>query len=172
MSKVKRITILALLVAIASILHVVEGWFPIFLAVPGAKIGLANIISLYAILNLGLKDTLYIVIARVIIGSLFGASFLGPAFIMSFGGSIASVFAMYFALKMHPLFSIFGISIIGAVTHNIVQVMLASILISSIAILWYIPYLTLFAIFTGFITGFITKYLNERIPKELYITTN
>ncbi|MDL2280767.1 Gx transporter family protein [Selenomonadales bacterium OttesenSCG-928-I06] len=172
MSKVKRIIILALLVAIASILHVVEGWFPIFLAIPGAKIGLANIISLYAILNLGLKDTLYIVIARVIIGSLFGASFLGPAFIMSFGGSIASVIAMHFALKTHPLFSIFGISIIGAVTHNIVQVMLASVLISSTTILWYIPYLTFFAIFTGFITGLITKYLNERIPKELYISPN
>ena len=169
MSKTKRIIILALLVAIASILHIVEGWFPIFLAIPGAKIGLANIISLYAILNFGLKDTIYMVITRVIIGSLFGASFLGPAFIMSLSGSIISVLVMHFALKTDPLFSIFGVSIIGAVTHNIVQVSVASILISSIAILWYIPFLTLFAICTGFITGFIAKYLNERIPKEIYI---
>ena len=94
MVKTKRMVFLALLVAVAAVVHIVESWLPVPVPVPGVKLGLANIISLLTIIMLGWRDAVYVTVARVLLGSLFGGSLFGPAFVMSLGGGLASILIM------------------------------------------------------------------------------
>lgn len=167
MQNTKRIVLLALLIAMASVLHVVESWLPLPLPVPGIKLGLANIVSLTVIAMFGWRDAIYVAIVRVFLGALFGGIFLGPAFAMSISGALGSTVAMALVYHYwHPDFSLVGISIIGAVIHNMVQIVVAALLVSSVTLLWYLPYLILFALPTGLATGITTIYFIEKVPNR------
>lgn len=165
MVKTKHMVFLALLVAVAAVLHIVESWLPVPVPVPGVKLGLANIISLLTIIMLGWRDAVYVTVARVLLGSLFGGSLFGPSFVMSLGGGLASIFIMsYVAANYRKLFSLVGVSLFGAITHNIAQVVLAAILVNSWGLLWYLPYLLLFAVPTGLCTGLAANYFFSKFP--------
>lgn len=165
MGKTKRVVMLALLVAMAAVLHVLESQLPIPVPVPGVKLGLANIVSLLTILLLGWQAAAYIAVARVLLGSLFGGSFLGPAFVMSMGGALASLGMMaYVYNRYRRVFSLVGISVFGAAVHNTAQVVLAALLVQSSGLLWYLPYLLLFAVPTGFATGLAANYCLAKMP--------
>jgi len=160
--------LLALFIAMASVLHVVESWLPLPLPVPGIKLGLANIVSLIIIVMFGWRDAIYVSILRVFLASLFGGILLGPAFAMSLSGAIGSIALMAYAYHhWHPTFSVIGISIIGAVIHNVVQIMVAALLVSSVTLLWYLPYLILFALPTGLATGMTTSYFLAKVPRAI-----
>lgn len=166
MQNTRRMVLLALLIAMASVLHVVESWLPLPLPVPGIKLGLANIVSLIVITMFGWRDAMYVAILRVFLGALFGGIFLGPAFAMSISGAMGSTVVMALVYYYwHPNFSLVGISIIGAVVHNMVQIIVAATLVSSITLLWYLPYLILFALPTGLATGITTIYFIAKVPK-------
>ncbi|MDR1702969.1 MAG: Gx transporter family protein [Sporomusaceae bacterium] len=168
MANTRYLVVLSFLVAMAGALHAVEALLPLPLPVPGAKLGLANIVSLFLLVTFDLKSALYVTVARVILGSLLAGSFLGTAFLMSLGGGIFSVLAMHwFLTKRTPLFSVYGISVIGAAVHNTVQVVLAACLVASQGLLWYVPYLIFFAVPTGIFTGALVIYLTARLPKNL-----
>lgn len=165
-SNIRRMVLLALFVAIASVLHVVEGWLPLPLPVPGIKLGLANIVSLVVIAIYGWRDAFFVATLRVLIGTLFGGAFLGPAFAMSLSGALISTAAMAFAYRFwQPPFSIAGVSIIGAVVHNLAQIVVAALVVASSSLLWYLPYLVLFAVPTGLATGFTTSFFLAKISK-------
>lgn len=166
MNKTRRLVLLSLFVAVASVLHVVEVWLPLPLPVPGIKLGLANIISLIVIATFGWCDAIYVVIVRVLLASLFGGLFLGPAFAMSMSGGIASTVVMAYAfLYCRSTFSLIGISIIGATIHNVTQIVVAAFLVSSVTLLWYLPYLILFALPTGLATGIAVSHFLRKAPK-------
>jgi heptaprenyl diphosphate synthase len=168
MHNTRRMVLLALFIAIASVLHVVESWLPLPLPVPGIKLGLANIVSLITITIFGWRDAIYVVVIRIFLASLFGGVFLGPAFAMSMSGAIASTLIMaYVHVSWHSTFSLIGISIFGAVIHNIAQIMMAALLVSSLTLLWYLPYLILFAVPTGWVTGMIVVYFLAKAPKNI-----
>ncbi|MDF2571942.1 MAG: Heptaprenyl diphosphate synthase component [Sporomusa sp.] len=167
MNRTRRLVLLALLVAMSATLHVVESWLPVPMPVPGAKLGLANIISLLALIIFGWQEALYVAVARVLIGSLFGGALFGPAFIMSMGGALISVLVMTYTYNNYGrLFSLVGVSVSGAVAHNIGQVVLAAILVYSLGLLWYIPYLLLFAVPTGLFTGLAVNYFFAKAPAK------
>lgn len=169
MHNTRRMVLLALFIAMASVLHVVESWIPVPLPVPGIKLGLANIISLFVIIIFGWRDAIYVAMLRVFLASLFGGMLLGPTFAMSASGALSSTVIMaYVYYYWHPKFSLLGISIIGAVIHNMVQIMVAASLVESVDLLWYLPYLILFAIPTGLATGLTTVYFVAKVPKQIY----
>lgn len=169
MHNTRHLVLLALFIALASILHVVESWLPLPLPVPGIKLGLANIISMIVIVMYGWRDAIYVAILRVLLAALFGGILLGPAFAMSLSGAIGSIALMaYVYHHWHPVFSVIGISIIGAVIHNVVQITVAALLVSSVTLLWYLPYLILFALPTGLATGMTTIYFLAKVPKAIY----
>ena len=88
---------------------------------------------------------------------------------MSLSGAIGSIALMsYGYLHWHSAFSVIGISIMGAVIHNVVQIMVAAMLVSSVTLLWYLPYLILFALPTGLAIGITTNYFLAKFPKEVY----
>ena len=152
----KRLTRFAMLLAIAVILHVVEGMFPPPLPVPGAKLGLANIAALICLSTLGLRSALLLTGLRTVLGSLLQGSFLGFGFVLSFGAGIVSTLAMGLLQRgAGRRFSLIGLSLFGALLHNLTQLALAGLVVGHFGILSYLPYMLLGSLPTGAMTGLV-----------------
>ncbi|MBP2644684.1 MAG: Heptaprenyl diphosphate synthase component [Firmicutes bacterium] len=163
---IRRTILLGLFVAVAGILHAVEYWVPIPLPVPGLKLGLANIVNLVVIVLFGWRDALVVALLRAVLGGVLSGMFLGPTFVMSASGAMVSTMAMALSYSFfRPKLSLVGISVIGAVVHNLSQLCVAAVVVVSSGILWYSPYLVLIAVPTGIITGFSTAYFLEKFPQ-------
>jgi len=152
MSKTKRLTLCAVLIALALALSYTERFIPLQMIVPlpGVKLGLANIVTLIALYLMGPKAAFAILIPRCIFGAVFGGGITGLAF--SLTGGLLAMCVMALAKKL-PVFSIYGVSILGAAAHNIGQILAAMALMNSVYIGAYLPYLLVVALFTGFATG-------------------
>lgn len=167
-TRVKMIVILGLLISIGLVLHVVESLLPLSFFVPGAKIGLANIASLLGLIIFGFKAGLLILFARIVAGSLLGGTFLTFNFFMSLSGGTASFILMSIIyLVFNNYFSLIGVSVIGAVFHNIGQIITASFIISNFGLIYYLPYLTLLAIPSGVGIGLIVQFTENYLPEEV-----
>ena len=148
-----RITQAALLVAVALVLSLAERWIPLNLLVPipGVKLGLANVVTLFAILRIGAADAFLILLVR----SLILGTMLGPmTFVLSFSGGVLAFMAIWlFSHWEGRVFSVIGLSVAGAAAHNIGQVTVASLILSEpLLILSYLPML----LFTGMVSGTLT----------------
>jgi heptaprenyl diphosphate synthase len=157
---------IALLSAYALALHGFESLLPT--PIPWLRLGLANIITLTALLLYGIRAAIMVTLIRVILSSLFTGTFLGPAFILSLGGGITSTLAMGSVLSIAPrLFSAIGLSLIGALFHNIAQLFLAYFLfIQRIeAILLISPIIIFLGTITGTVNGVITDILVKNLKK-------
>lgn len=157
----KDFILMCMFVAVGIVLQTVDNMI-MFGSVPGGKLGLSNIVTLLNIFILGGNNALLISVMRAFLGSLlFGGVSALP---YSVGGAFFSTVAMiYFKNKFYPELSEIGLSIIGAATHNFVQVVVAAIIMSSLKILSYISVLMLVSVAAGFVTGFQVKYLNKRL---------
>jgi len=157
----RRIVFLALLVAMGTALHVVEGMLSIPMPIPGVKLGLANIVTLLAIYLYGFRDGVTVALLRVLLGSLVGGMFLSPGFLLGLSGALCSTLVSALLLKRTSCFSMIGISMAGAAAHNIGQLLAASLLMQSGAVIYYLPVLLLTGIPTGILTGFLLNSLLE-----------
>ncbi len=167
-SRVKMIVILGLLISVGLVLHLVESLLPLSFFVPGAKIGLANIASLLGLIIFGFKAGLLILFARILAGSLLGGTFLSFNFFMSLSGGVAGFILMsVIYLVLNDYFSLIGVSIIGAVFHNLGQIIAASFIISNFGLFYYLPYLTLLAIPSGIGIGLIVQFTKNYLPKDV-----
>lgn len=155
MSKnVKKMTILANLLAVAIILNIVESWLAI-IPVPGAKIGLANIVTLIVLVLYGPKESLILLVARVILVSLLTGKLFNVIFYMSFSGGIVAIIIMIILYKS-DFFGLIGISVLGSLGHTIGQILMAMVILSSAAVISYLPIMLLVSIPAGIVTGIIT----------------
>jgi len=157
---------IALLSAYAVALHGFESLLPT--PIPWLRLGLANIITLVTLLLYGIRAAMIVTLIRVILASLLTGTFLGPAFILSLGGGVTSTLAMGFVLSVAPrLFSTIGLSLIGALFHNIAQLVLAYFLfIQRIeAILLISPFIILIGVLTGTVNGVISGLLIKNLKK-------
>jgi heptaprenyl diphosphate synthase len=168
MSQARTLTKTAMLVALASVLHAVEALIPLpFIAVPGAKLGLANIVALYAVRTMGLGQALSISFMRTLLGGLLGGTFLSVGYYLSTSGAIASTLVMYaVSHAAGARVSIVGVSVAGAFTHNVTQLGVASLLLRSAGVLFYLPYLLFFAIPTGIFVGLVTGRIIRVFPER------
>ena len=166
--KTKNIALGAVLTALALGLSVMENLFPVTAAIPlpGVKLGLANIVTLFALYELGAVPALCILIARCLLGSLFAGNF--SALLFSLMGGIAAMLVMI-ALKSFRHLSIFGVSIGGAAAHNIGQIGAAIITLSDTAVLGYLPVLLGVSLVTGTITGLVAALL-FRAMKNVHLS--
>ena len=154
----KQLALCAVLAALALGLSYVENFFPLSLAipVPGIKLGLANIVTLFALYALGPAQALSILIARCFLGSLFAGNL--NAMIFSVMGGVAAMLVMILLSRL-PGLSIYGVSIGGAATHNCGQVAAAVLTLGNPAPLYYLPVLLGVSLITGALTGFIAGLL-------------
>jgi heptaprenyl diphosphate synthase len=152
MKKSKKIAIMALMVTVALILGLVENALPIPMIAPGAKIGLANIVTMICIALLTPAETLAILIIRIVLGSLYSGGFSG--FIYSFAGGMLS-FAMMLLIVtfLRDKVSMIGISVTGAFFHSMGQVLAASVILQNVRIMSYLPLLLATSIFAGIFIG-------------------
>jgi heptaprenyl diphosphate synthase len=158
---------IAVLAAYALALSGFESLIPT--PIPWLRLGLANIITLAALLLYGFRTAMTVTLIRVILSSLFLGTFLGPAFILSFGGGVSSTVAMGLAHRLFKrLFGPVGLSLIGALFHNLAQLALAYLIfIRRIeAVLLISPVLVLLGTFTGVANGVVSGLLIEKISAE------
>ena len=151
---IKELTLCGILISTALVLSYIERFFPLQLLIPlpGIKLGLANIVTLMALFFLGTKNAFTILILRCFLGSLFGGGISGLLFSMTGGICAMGVMCL---LKHCKGLSIYGISVLGAAAHNMGQILAAVILMESIYIIGYLPYLLVVSVFTGLGTGTI-----------------
>ena len=163
-SKAYRLVILSLYVAMALILSYIESLIPLPLPIPGAKIGLPNIITLVSLLTLGWPLTLLVVIARIFLsGFLFGGGF---SIVYSLGGGLLSLLVMSLLLHFFKdKISIILVSVFGAITHNLGQVIVAAIVVQTTSLLLYFLFLMLLAIPTGLFIGITARELMRLLNK-------
>lgn len=164
MNKTKRLVLLALMVSQALILSIVESWIPVPFAIPGVKLGLANIITLIVIIFWGYRDALLVVLVRCILASIFSGGLI--MFFFSITGGLLSTLVMAFLYKrMSRLFSILGISIAGAVVHNIGQLLAASVIMKELSVFTYLPVLLVSGIIMGCLVGLCSGFLNNALKR-------
>lgn len=164
---VHRLTGLALLTAQSLALFVLESLLPLPVPVPGAKLGLANIITLVALYILPRpRDALLILLLRTLLAAVF---FGGPSmYIYSAGGALVS-FAVMAALKKSGVFSVVGVSAAGGFCHNLAQLFLAVCVAGSSALWHYLPVLGSVGVLSGALLGVAASRIIKRLSAERYV---
>ncbi|MCX7711928.1 MAG: Gx transporter family protein [Clostridia bacterium] len=164
---VKHLVFLAVLVAQAMVLSVIESWLPVPQVIPGVKLGLANIITLVVLVFFGFRDALIVVFVRCFLASVFSGGILGFAFSIS-GGILSTIVMALIYLRFKKSFSLLGISIAGAVAHNIGQLGAASFVMKELAVMSYLPILLISGIIMGCFVGLCSGLLVQSLKKTNY----
>jgi len=152
------------LIVVGLLLFVFETYLP--RPIPWLKLGLANIATIIALYWLGWKAALTVSVFRILIGSFFVGNLFTPGFFLSLSGGLLAVTAMglFYYLRV---FGIISVSVIGAIFHNLGQLLVAVYFLFKNAVIWYLlPVLFLAGLFTGIVVGFISFYLLRRIGAD------
>ncbi len=159
-SSTKRLTTLALMTTFAIILSYVESRIPAFVAIPGVKVGLANVVVILALYTQGLKESIIISGVRVFAVSLL---FSNPiSMIYSLSGAFLSLLTMSLLKKLTPLRTV-TVSVLGGVTHNVGQIAVASVILETNVLTYYLPFLILSGTVAGIAVGVAAAVLIKRL---------
>ena len=162
--KVKRIGELALLTALALIIFVVELQLPSLTPIPGIKLGLANIVTVFAVYRYRAGEAALVLLARIILGSLFSGNMM--AIMYSLAGGALCLLVMLLLKKVIPVKHMWLCSVFGAVLHNTGQVAVACAVTGTVWIVWYLPVLVLSGCVAGAFTGLCAQLVVSRLYKE------
>lgn len=155
----KKVAFYGVTAAVCLVFSYVETLLPLSFIAPGIKIGLANGIALLLILKKDIKGAFLVNIIRIILLNLL---FVSPfALIFSLTAGLLSTVVMWLFSKINK-FGVVGFSIMGALTHNIVQAVVALIFFGT-GVLFYLPVLIFSAIISGTLIGFLAKVLDKKI---------
>lgn len=155
-----RVAYFGVFTALALIFSYIESLIPFDFGIPGVKLGLANLIIVFALYKLNLKDVYLLSLVRVLLsGALFGNYF---SIVYSLAGGLLSVSVMAF-LKHREGYSILGISMAGGVFHNVGQVLVAMILVETFSVIYYLPVLLLAGLVTGALIGVVAGEVLKRV---------
>ena len=162
--KTKDLTTMAILTALAMILGWLERMIPLELLVPlpGVKLGLANTVTLFALYRLNLPMALLILTARCLLSMAFSGNVSALAF--SFSGGVAAMTVMALARRNRHL-SVWGVSVLGAAGHNCGQILIAAVLMHSLYIIGYLPYLLLIGTACGCATAALAAGVLRALKK-------
>lgn len=168
--KIKQLSRSALLVAAALALSYMERFIPLQLAIPlpGVKLGLANIVTMFALYFLTPGHGFAILVIRCILGSIFSGSISGLA--MSLTGGILAYGVMALCRSV-PLLSVYGVSVLGAAAHNVGQVLAAGIMMGTVYAVFYLPPLLVVGLITGLLTGTVSS-LTFRALRNMHFKTD
>lgn len=160
----KQLALCAVLTALALGLSTLENLFPITLLIPlpGVKLGLANIVTVFVLYRLGPGPAFGVLISRCLLGSLFAGN--ASALLFSLLGGVTALGLMWLLSRLRGL-SVYGVSIGGAAGHNLGQMAAALITLGNSAVLGYLPVLLGVSLLTGTLTGFVTALLLRATEK-------
>jgi len=160
---IRRVTRMALLTAIALTIFMAEAQLPNPIPIPGIKLGLANIVTVYAMFVLGPADTLMILISRVFLGSVFSGQMM--TFFYSLSGGLACYVLMLFLGRVLTRKQIWVCSALGGACHNVGQLAAAILIARTPALIVYLPYLLPAGLAAGLFTGLCAQFLTARLDK-------
>jgi heptaprenyl diphosphate synthase len=162
----KKLATLSILISVAMILSYVESLIPPLVAVPGVKLGLSNIATVFALYTLGAPSAVTVSIVRVLLSALLFGNFV--SLIYSISGAILAL-AFMILLRSFAPFSSVGVSVVGGVAHNVGQIIAACLVMESAAIALYLPPLiisgTVAGVAIGIVSGILTKKTEKYIKK-------
>ena len=159
-SETRKMTFLALTVSFALILSFVESRIPAFVAIPGIKVGLANIAVIFTLYKFGIKQAVAVSAVRVLLVSmLFGSPI---SMIYSLTGAVLSLAVMCLLKKLTPLTEV-TVSVAGGVTHNIGQIGAASVMLGTNVVIYYLPFLLLSGTIAGVVVGIASGMLIRKV---------
>jgi heptaprenyl diphosphate synthase len=163
--KTIRLVTLSAIIAVAMILSYVESLIPAFVAVPGVKIGLSNIATVFALYALGWPYAICVSVVRVFLSALLFGNFV--SLIYSLSGAALALLAMILFKKL-DIFSSVGVSVAGGICHNAGQIIAACLVMETAAISLYLIPLVISGTIAGVVIGVIAGNLVERVKKHIY----
>lgn len=161
--KTRKLTELALLTALALIIFIVELRIPNPIPIPGVKLGLANVITVYSLYHYRAKEVLLIVLVRIVLGSIFGGNMM--AMLYSLAGGLLCLAGMLFLRRVISEKYIWLCSVFGVVLHNIGQITVAILITGTPAIIAYLPFLLVSGCAAGAFTGGCAQFVVRRSEK-------
>ena len=156
----RKVVHMGMLIALAMILSFIESQIPAFVAIPGMKIGLANIAIVFALYTLDFRNALVVSLIRVVLSCLLFGSAVSLAY--SLAGALISLTGMAL-LKKSGFFGVIGVSVCGAVLHNLGQIGVAWLILKTQALVYYLPFLLFSAVAGGIVIGIISAVVIKRI---------
>lgn len=163
MKGTKRLALCAVLAAVALTIFVAESQIPPVVAIPGVKLGLANIVTLVAIVLLGRRDALLILVVRLILGAAFSGGF--SAFLFSVVGGLFAYIVMALLAGVFPEKMLWVVSVLAALAHNAGQMLVAIAVTGTPGIAVYIFILAASGVVTGVFTGFAAMFLIRAVRR-------
>ncbi|WFA09484.1 Gx transporter family protein [Tissierella sp. Yu-01] len=165
MKNLNKMVFISILVSIGLALSVLESAIPLPIAMPGARLGLSNMVVLVTLVVFGFKDGIKVAMLKSGVLMLVTGSI--SSFIYSISGAVLSCIMMYISHRyLNKIFSLIGVSIIGAVFHNFAQVSVASFMMNNLRIYTYLPFLMLMGLFTGYFVGLASTYIVKNLKKN------
>ena len=162
----KRVALCGLFLALALIVSLIESFIPpIIPALPYAKIGLGNVVLLACFLLLGVWEGYIVLVLRCLLNAVFAANM--ASLIWSLPSALVAYTIMVLLAKTH-MFSICGLSVAGGIVHNLVQICVASIVVSS-GVFAYLPYMMLAGAIAGFVTGILCHFIVVSLKDKLNV---
>ena len=158
--KIRRLTVLALLTAVALTIFMVEAQLPPLVPLPGVKLGLANIITVFAVFALGPKDGVLVLAARIFLGAVFAGNF-STIFYSAAGGACA-IFMTILLRKILKQNQLWVAGSLGAVAHSVGQMAMAVALLGTPSVVIYLPVMIVISVITGLFTGLCAQFLVNR----------
>lgn len=162
-NKVKNIAFYGVMIALALIFSYLESFIPIeaLVPIPGVKLGLANIVVLFALYTMKPRDAFIIAVLRIIMAGLLFGNVMTIAYSMA--GGMLSLLVMWL-LKKTKL-SMMGVSMVGGICHNIGQLAVAVVLTETVRIAYYLPVLLVSGMLTGLLMGIVANIVVQRVEK-------
>lgn len=158
--KIKKITTLGLLSAIALTIFMVEAQIPSILPLPGVKLGLANIVTVFTVFALGPKDGAMVLTARIFLGAVFAGNF--STIFYSAAGGLCAILVTIILRKILSSNQLWVAGCLGAIAHSIGQMAMAMVLLGTPSLIVYLPVMIVISIITGLFTGLCAQFLINR----------
>lgn len=162
--KTKKLAVMALAVALAMVLSFVESQIPALVAIPGVKVGLANLAVVFVLYKLGWKEAVLISLIRVGLISLLFGNF--ASLFYSLAGAVLSLTGMILLMRIKSLSTV-AVSISGGVLHNVGQIAMACILLETNVVKYYLPFLIVSGTVAGIVIGIVSAILIKRVDLKL-----
>ena len=167
--KTRKLTQMALLTAIALTIFMIEAQIPALVPIPGIKLGLSNIITVFAVFAMGPKEAAGILFSRIFLGAVFAGNF--SSILYSGAGGLFAIGMTILLSKVLTKRQLWAAGSLGAVAHSLGQVCMAVLVTATPSIAIYFPALAAISIVTGLFTGLCAQFLVNR-GKDLWKTTS
>ena len=156
--KVQKMALLGVLTAAAIVIAILESFIP-NVGIPGVKLGLANIVILVILYELGIVEAIIVNLLRVLVVGLVRGTFLSMGFLMSLSGAVLSLTIMIIFYLLIKRFSIIGVSVLGSIFHVSGQILIAMLYLGTAYIVLYLPIIAISAIITGIFVGIVAQLI-------------